>query len=243
MANRISFTLLAALLPLSAFSQPFGRLTSVSAELYPTLFFGGYQASSFEALPYEVVEIEVLSASQARTRGFLPKQLDSSSENPFTGMVIVESWERFEVLRGQGFGGFMDAVAKGETLKLKNISLAAPDTFTLLKVGVAFRAIVAVSVPATTGASLMAAAQTALRSGAQVWARVEVVGIGSPEMTKSLPGVYNLLSGETGVSQFVNDTTEARKNVWGSFGQLAVRPKPQVLGWIFPQASQSPSYP
>lgn len=216
------------------------RIRSVSIDLTPSLFFVKSQSPTpFKKLPYETAEVEVLLQDEAMAQGFI-----STSDKVLLGssnyFVAIESWQRFEFDLVDGVNDYLAAIESTGTVDFETINLPTSQGVklrrTLIKRGVAFRVVLIVQVTGEkhpNGELPMSEVVKGLTQSRNVWAKIELAGVGSSSMTESLPGAFTLLSGQEGVSEFMRQATSARQKVWDSFRDETSVPDLQVLGWKF----------
>lgn len=239
-----------------AFAQRY--ITNVSADYAPTLFFETKQSTPFDKLPFETVELSVLSTAEAFKLGFIPDEnmarvllptgdvTTASSGKSY--LVVVESWQRFEVIPAQGVVAFLDAVEKGTPLDFSALDTFSPGLpaekvrKTLIKLGVSFRVVFVLEAEKSPAGAAVPLDEY-FRGNRRILAKIEIAGAGSAEMTAKLPSVFNLLSGQEGLQTFLRQATEARQQIWGVLRESSSRPQHQVLGWAFKPTSPSPQPP
>ena len=231
-------------------------ITNVSVELVPTVFFEPLQADAdaFRKLPFETVELMILSSQQAQALGFINIsdvqlffQTGTSPQRGKEYLVIVEAWQRFAVRRAKYMKTYVEAVESGNSVDMSametysDLDVSKVDS-TLVKYGVSFRTVFVVEVEQEEGKPVSLIEY--FNGTRRMLAKIEVAGSASPSLTNALPGVFKLLTGFEGISSFLRDVTSARQQIWDGFlRDPEVQPDLQVLGWAFKSSSSASMVP
>lgn len=236
-----------------SFAQQSGGMRNVSTDLFPSLYFKPIASEPgwFQKLPYETVELMILDTSEASQLGFISdeylkvaSEMLGESGNPKNYLVIVESWQRFDVRKAEGVSAYIRAVETNGNIdvsSLQTYSEANGNTEAivtrLIKVGVSFRTIFVLEKEFQNGQPIPLSDY--FSGNRRILARIEIVGASSGETSRSLPGVLELLSGSAGLSTFLTKTTTSRQGIWDALsrGTDSPLPNPQILGWAFSKDS------